>query len=68
MDRKLDGFNIRVQDESGARSVCLSDASDEQRHIWLSQLDRDRLLFVANELAKIIRLIGDELDIHGNRN
>lgn len=67
--RNLTGIymqNILIEGKRGP--ICIADAPESIRMEWLSNLDRDRLEFIANVLAKEIRQLGDDLDVCGPEN
>jgi hypothetical protein len=60
MDREISGIFIATN--KGSR--CFEDLTEEEQDLWLSKLNIGDLKRLSKKLAGIIRILGDEMDIH----
>lgn len=63
MDRNLDGIYFRVQRDGKWENACFSDLTQEEMERVMKNRDVDWLKSMCIQLGKMIRRIGDELDI-----
>ena len=65
INRKLDGIFFRVKRGGKMENVCFSDLTDEEMEEVLKTFDEPALRRMCKVLGKVIRDIGDELDLFG---
>lgn len=63
MIRNLDGVYFRVQRDGEWLNLCFSDLTDEEMEVITRERDVEWLRTLAIHLGKIIRKIGDDLDL-----
>jgi len=64
-ERQLDSTFIRVERDGKFFNRCLSDCSWEEVESWLNQKPKECAIRTLKEFHRILRVIGDELDITG---
>lgn len=63
IERNLDGQYHRVERDDRWHSLCLSDMTEDERRARLESYTWEQLYDTALYLARVLRDIGDELDL-----
>ena len=65
INRQLDGIYFRVKRGDKWEDICFSDLTDEEMEDVLKTFDEPALRRMCKVLGKVLREIGDELDLFG---
>lgn len=64
--RNISGIYIfhKFEDEERREPTVFEDCPDEKQDEWLASLDAEAVKNLAKQLARTLRSIGDQLDLH----
>lgn len=63
MDRHLDGMYFRVKRNDKWCNVCVSDMTDVEMESTIGKYNKKQLFQVAQNLAHVLKDIGDQFDL-----